>query len=175
MTEATITFNYTVQLNDLIEFEVVHHLRQPEMRANARLRRFAVPALGAGLSALAPLMGWAQLGLLPATAGVLALGWAFAYPLVERRLLARKMLALAVKGAPRGGLGAYRATLDAEGLEVEAPQGGPRRLSWAEVGPAVIDGPRTYLYVGRDSALIFPESARGAPRAAMVARLRGRR
>ena len=172
---SAVDFDYTVQLDDLIQFEVVHHLRQPELRAGARLRRFAVPAVGAGLAALMPLIGWAQLGLLPATAGLLGLAWALVYPSIERRLLAKKMLALAAKGAPRGGIGAYHARIDEDGVEVRAAAGQPRRIGWAALGPVVLDGPRTYLYVNADSALIFPEGAQGAPRAAIVRALRGRR
>lgn len=170
-----VLFDYTVEIDDLIQFEVVHHLRQPAQRAGARLRRFAVPAVGAGLAALMPLMGWAQLGLLPATAGLLGFAWALVYPLVERRLLANKLLALAAKGPARGGIGVYHAQIDEEGVEVRAGSGPPRRLPWSALGPVVLDGPRTYLYVSADSALIFPASAQGSPRAAVVAALRGRR
>jgi hypothetical protein len=47
----------------------------------------------------------------------------------------------------------------------------------ARLAPSMLgaDGPRTYLYVNADSALIFPEGAQGAPRAAIVRALRGRR
>ncbi|MBL8615475.1 MAG: hypothetical protein JNM72_07695 [Deltaproteobacteria bacterium] len=158
---------------DALAFEAAHHLRQPQQRAGARLRRFAAPAVGAGLVAALPLLGVRGLGPLPALAAGLGLVWALAWPWAERRLVARRLRALAA-GRPAVRLPPLQLRWNGAALEVQAAGGAPVRLPLSALGPVVIDGPRIYIYTAQHAALIFPagqaEALAAALRAAVEAR-----
>lgn len=159
--------------DDALAFEAAHHLRQPQQRAGARLRRFAAPAVGAGLVAALPLLGARGLGPLPALAAGLGLLWALAWPWAERRLVERRLRALAA-GRPAVTLPPLQLVWDGEELQVQAAGGAPLRLPVSALGPVVLDGPRIYVYTAPHAALIFPagqgEALAAALRAAVEAR-----
>ena len=158
---------------DALAFEAAHHLRQPQQRAGARLRRFAAPAVGAGLVAALPLLGVRGLGPLPALAAGLGLLWALAWPWAERRLVERRLRALAA-GRPAPVLPPLRLRLDGAALEVQAEGGAPVLLPLAALGPVVLDGPRVYVYTAQHAALIFPEGQGEALAAALRAAVEAR-